>query len=299
MWGALAMALLPGGVLAQGLEMTEDEFNGTQELATPLPLTTVTVTGKLNVNGDLDFFRTEFFAGNRLRVTAGPFIDEFLGRLQVLNSSGAVIGEVVRGSSSTVTLEVDLTAATPPGVGYIRFSNDVLIPGNPTEFDYILQVAQGVAEVEPNDTTDVAGVLGTSFPNLGTLWKDAPSDDLFTFQSTEEESTAIITLDYSLDQGLSLLVALFDADLNLLGFDFRNTFPGTIVRRTRRSCSPCPKWAPTSCSSPRSTHPAISRACWPTPCHSGSRPACTNTSRINRSSKPFRSPSPRMGPRSS
>ena len=44
-----------------------------------------------------------------------------------------------------------ITPATPPGIGYLRFSNDFSDPSKPTVFNWIASISQGKPEVEPND----------------------------------------------------------------------------------------------------------------------------------------------------
>ncbi|MCZ6599764.1 MAG: hypothetical protein O7A07_02880, partial [Acidobacteria bacterium] len=125
---AVLATLLPAGLLrAQGVDVPEVEPNDTLAQATLLPLPNLTIGGLLSLTDDVDFYQTTLSEGNVIRVLMAGFFSNFDGRAQILNASGVVLAEGARppGTGSLLLSHV-ITAATPPGIGYLRFSNDFI-----------------------------------------------------------------------------------------------------------------------------------------------------------------------------
>ncbi|MFQ5719182.1 MAG: hypothetical protein ACE5IK_06505, partial [Acidobacteriota bacterium] len=137
--------------------------------------------------------------------------------------------EVRRPSVGTLpapTLQTSFDASTPPGPGFIRFTNRNLDPTNPARPPYSLDVKQGRPEVEPNDDFAQAQTLGTDFPVLALQPSQTPDADFYTFDITEPV-TAAISLDYPLADPLVLGFELLDVDGNVLASAVRTNISGS------------------------------------------------------------------------
>jgi hypothetical protein len=224
--------LLPAGeARAQGLTVAEAEPNDTLALANRLPLTSLTVTGATDLQGDLDFFQTSLTEGNVVRVVLSGFNNKFDGRVQILNAAGDVVAEASRpGTESSLTLTMDVTAATPPGVGYIRISNNTP-PADPNDIFkpvYAMGISQGVPEVEPNDTPAEAQPLNQDFPIVGTFpARTDITDDWYGLTTTEPNEAVLLSFEYQLNINIVMEIVLHDEDGEVVGEARRTNASGS------------------------------------------------------------------------
>ncbi len=229
--GILAVACwLPSGeARAQGITVVELEPNNTRATATPLLQTSVTISGTMNRQGDIDFFQTNFTSGNVVRAVLSGFVNNFDGRIQLLNSSGQVLAEGVRttATQSTVTVTANITGSTPPGTGFIRVSNDFQ-DGVAGTFAYSVNLTQGVAEIEPNDTSGAAQPLNLAFPIVGTFpARTGVTEDFYSFTTSEANSTVILSFEYGLSTNVIMGIQILDSAGVVVAQSLRTTISGS------------------------------------------------------------------------
>ncbi|MCZ6650240.1 MAG: hypothetical protein O7D35_06170, partial [Acidobacteria bacterium] len=228
---AVLATMLPAGLLrAQGLDLVEVEPNDTLAQATLLPLPNLTIGGVLSLTDDVDFFQTFLTEGNVIRILESGFTTGFDGRVQILNASGVVLAEGARppGFGSLLLSHV-ITAATPPGIGYLRFSNDFIDLSKPnTFFSWNAAVSQGKPEIEPNDTIAQAQPANLVFPMLGEFPAQIGiTDDIYSFTTTSVDQTIVISLDYPLAVNVDLAIELLDSSGTILASAQRTVISGT------------------------------------------------------------------------
>jgi hypothetical protein len=236
-------ALLPAGqVWAQGLIQQEVEPNDTIVLANELLLPTQTVTGVTDLKDDLDFFQTTLTEGTVIRVVFSGFVADFDGRVQILNASGAILDEASRvGSASRLSLTVPISAASPPGIGYIRISNDISRPSDAKTFNYIVVVSQGVPEVEPNDNPAEAQPFNEEFPIIGEFPAlTGTSEDFFSFVTTQPDESAMVSFDYPLSDTVVMGIELLDETGRVVAQAERTSISGSGANKNPSMVAPLP-----------------------------------------------------------
>ena len=224
------VTMLPAGLLrAQGLSVAEAEPNDTFAQANLLALPNIRITGVTDRLGDVDFFQTVLSEGNVIRIFESGFTTGFDGRVQILNASGVVLAEMSRPSTSgTLVLSYMITAASPPGVGFLRFTNDFFDPENLNTVTWVAEISQGKLEVEPNDTIAQAQPVSLAFPILGAFPAQIGiTDDLYSFATTSPDETAVILLTYPQATNLDMKMELLDGEGEILGSAQRTTVSGT------------------------------------------------------------------------
>jgi hypothetical protein len=243
------LLLSAGEARAQGLVVSESEPNDTLARANVLPLPSLTVTGRTDVQGDLDYFQTTLTEGIAIRVTLSGMMTNFDGRVQILNGAGEVVGELARtdtppGNAAEMTLTVPIGAVPPPATGYVRVSNDTQPTTSNESFTaaYTLSVSQGVPEEESNDTPAEAQALNEDFPIVGDYPAreditdpnnpDNPdnvyiTDDWFAFTTTEPDESILLSFEYSLGVNIIMAIALQNEAGELIAEEQRTNISGS------------------------------------------------------------------------